>query len=100
MQRYRDEMRSIDYVQLGAAQAGDIGEPSPEALASYFEERKALFRAPEYRKIAVVVLTPQDQAKWADVSDDDARKVFEATKATLRDAGEASGPADGVSERR
>jgi peptidyl-prolyl cis-trans isomerase D len=81
LQRYRDEVRSIEYVQLGAAQAGDIGEPSPETLASYFDERKALFRAPEYRKIAVVVLTPQDQAKWADVSDDDARKVFEATKA-------------------
>lgn len=81
LQRYRDETRSIEYVQLGTAQAGDIGEPSPEALASYFDERKALFRAPEYRKIAVVVLTPQDQAKWADVSDDDARKVFETTKA-------------------
>jgi peptidyl-prolyl cis-trans isomerase D len=80
LQRYRDEVRSIDYVQLGAAQAGDVGEPSPEALASYFEEHKALFRAPEYRKVAVVVLTPQDQAKWSDVSDDDARKAFEATK--------------------
>lgn len=79
--RYRDELRSIDYVQLGAAQAGDIGEPSPEALASYFEERKALFRAPEYRKVGLVVLTPQDQAKWSEVSDEDARKVFEANKA-------------------
>jgi peptidyl-prolyl cis-trans isomerase D len=84
--RYRDELRSIDYVQLGAAQAGDIGEPSPEALASFFEERKALFRAPEFRKIAVVVLTPQDQAKWAEVSDDDARKLFEATKARYETA--------------
>jgi peptidyl-prolyl cis-trans isomerase D len=81
LQRYRDEVRSIEYVQLGAAQAGEIGEPSPEALASYFEERKALFRAPEFRKVAIVVLTPQDQAKWTEVSDDDARKVFEASKA-------------------
>ncbi len=86
LQRYRDEQRSIDYVQLGAAQAGEIGEPSPEALASYFEERKALFRAPEYRKIAVVVLTPQDQAKWTEVSDDDARKAFEASKARYETA--------------
>jgi peptidyl-prolyl cis-trans isomerase D len=80
LQRYRDETRSIDYVQFGAAQAGDVGEPSPEALASYFDERKALFRAPEFRKIGVVVLTPADQARWATISDDDARKVFEATK--------------------
>lgn len=86
LQRYRDEQRSIDYVQLGAAQAGQIAEPSPEALASYFDERKALFRAPEYRKVAVVVLTPQDQAKWADVSDDDARKAFELNKARYETA--------------
>jgi peptidyl-prolyl cis-trans isomerase D len=86
LQRYRDELRSIDYVQLGAAQAGDVGEPSPEALASYFEERKALFRAPEFRKVAVVVLTPTDQAKWAEISDDEARRVFEATKAKYETA--------------
>jgi peptidyl-prolyl cis-trans isomerase D len=86
LQRYRDEQRSIDYVQLGAAQAGEIGEPSPEALASYFDERKALFRAPEYRKIGIVVLTPQDQAKWNQVSDDDARKVFEQNKARYETA--------------
>lgn len=81
IQRYRDETRSVDYLQLGAAQAGDIGEPSAEALASYFDGRKALFRAPEYRKIAYVMLTPEDQAKWTEVSDDDARKVFEQSKA-------------------
>lgn len=86
LQRYRDEQRSIEYVQLGAAQAGEIGEPSPEALASYFDEHKALFRAPEFRKAAVVVLTPQDQAKWAEVSDDDARKVFEQNKARYETA--------------
>ena len=33
-----------------------------------------------------MVLTPQDQAKWADVSDDDARKVFETTKARYETA--------------
>ena len=71
-------------LQLGAAQAGDIGEPSAEALASYFDGRKALFRAPEYRKIAYVMLTPEDQAKWTEVSDDDARTVFEQALAPQR----------------
>jgi peptidyl-prolyl cis-trans isomerase D len=75
--RFNDEQRSIDYVRLGAAQAGTIDPPSPEALAAYFDEHKALFRAPEYRKIAFVAITPEDVAKWSEVSDDDAKKLFE-----------------------
>ncbi|CAN5379505.1 SurA N-terminal domain-containing protein [soil metagenome] len=75
--RFQNEQRSADYVRLTAAQAGTIDPPSPEALAAYFEDRKQLFRAPEYRKIAVLALTPDELAKTIDVSDDDAKKVFE-----------------------
>ncbi len=52
--RFQNEQRSIEYVKLSAAQAGTIDPPSPEALAAYFDEHKALFRAPEYRKISFV----------------------------------------------
>ncbi len=75
--RFQNEQRSAEYVRLTAAQAGTIDAPSPEALAAYFDERKQLFRAPEYRKIAVLALTPDELAKKIDVSDDDAKKVFE-----------------------
>jgi len=75
--RFQNEQRSADFVRLTAAQAGTIAQPSPETLATYFEDRKQLFRAPEYRKIAVLTLTPDDLAKWINVSDDDAKKIFE-----------------------
>ncbi len=75
--RFQNEQRSASYVKLAAAQAGTIAPPSPEALATYFGERKQLFRAPEYRKIAVLTLTPDELAKWITVSDEDAKKVFE-----------------------
>ncbi|MDO8979736.1 MAG: peptidylprolyl isomerase [Afipia sp.] len=75
--RFQNEQRSASYVRLTAAQAGTIDAPSPETLAAYFEDRKQLFRAPEYRKIAVLTLNPDDLAKWITVSDDDAKKVFE-----------------------
>ena len=75
--RFQNEQRSASYVKLAAAQAGTIAPPSPEALATYFDERKQLFRAPEYRKIAVLALTPDELAKWITVSDEDAKKVFE-----------------------
>src|SRR5271168_3600134 len=75
--RFQNEQRSIEYVKLGAAQAGTIEPPSPEALAAYFDEHKQLFRAPEYRKIAFVAIAPDEIGKWTDVSDDDARKAFD-----------------------
>jgi peptidyl-prolyl cis-trans isomerase D len=75
--RFQNEQRSAEYLRLTAAQAGTIDAPSPEALATYFEDRKQLFRAPEYRKIAVLALTPDELGKKIDVSDDDAKKVFE-----------------------
>src|SRR5262249_36531594 len=74
--RYENEQRSIEYVVLDKAQAGEIPAPSPEVLAKYFEERKALFRAPEYRKVSLVVLTPADQARWIEVSDADLKKAY------------------------
>ncbi|MGL4264053.1 MAG: peptidylprolyl isomerase, partial [Afipia sp.] len=75
--RFQNEQRSANYIKLTAAQAGTIAPPSPEALATYFDERKQLFRAPEYRKIAVLTLTPDELAKTITVSDEDAKKVFE-----------------------
>ena len=75
--RYQNEQRTIEYLKLDAAQAGTIDPPSPEALAAYFDEHKALFRAPEYRKISFVVITPEEIGKWSEVSDEDAKKVFE-----------------------
>ena len=80
LNHFQNEKRSIDYVRLGAAQAGTIDPPSPEALAAYFDEHKAQFRAPEYRKIAFVAITPEDVGKWSQVSDDDAKKLFEQRK--------------------
>lgn len=81
--RFQNEQRSIEFVRLDAAQAGTIEAPSPEALAAYFEDHKVQFRAPEYRKIVFAVISPEDIAKWTDVSDEDAKKLFEQRKDQL-----------------
>ncbi len=83
LSRFQNEQRSIDYIKLDAAQAGTIDPPSPEVLASYFDEHKAQFRAPEYRKITFVAVTPEEIGKWTDVSDEDAKKLFEQRKAQM-----------------
>src|SRR5712672_1100299 len=75
--RFQNEQRSVDYVKLDAAQAGTIDAPSPETLAAYFDDHKTQFRAPEYRKLSCVAINPEEVGKWSEVSDEDAKKVFE-----------------------
>ena len=76
--RFQNEERSVEYVKLGPAQAGDVPQPTPEQLSKYFEARKILFRAPEYRKIETVSMTPADLARWMEISDADIKAAFEA----------------------
>jgi peptidyl-prolyl cis-trans isomerase D len=78
--QYQNEKRSIEYVPLGAPQAGDIPAPTPEVLSKYFEERKTLFRAPEYRKVTLLPLAPAELAKPDAVTDADAKAYFEQHK--------------------
>src|SRR6202790_2631949 len=54
--RFQNEQRSVEYIKLDTAQAGTIDPPSPETLASYFDDHKTQFRAPEYRKISFVAI--------------------------------------------
>ena len=81
LNQYQNEKRRIDYVALGAAQAGDIPVPTPEVLSKYFEERKTLFRSPEYRKITLLTVAPAELAKPDTISDADAKAYFEQRKA-------------------
>ena len=76
--RFQNEQRSMDYIKLDAAQAGTIDPPSPETLAAYFDDHKTQFRAPEYRKLSFVAINPEEIGKWTDVSDEDAKKLFDA----------------------
>jgi peptidyl-prolyl cis-trans isomerase D len=79
--RFQNEERTVEYVLLGKAQAGDIPEPSAETLAKYFEERKVVFRAPETRKVTIVTLKPEDIAGRVEVSEDDLKKTYASRKA-------------------
>jgi peptidyl-prolyl cis-trans isomerase D len=78
--QFQNEQRTIEYLALGPAQAGDIPPPTAEQLDKYFNERKIMFRAPEYRKIVTVALTPAELAKTVEVSDDDVKQAFEQNR--------------------
>ncbi len=80
LNQYQNEKRQIEYIALEAAQAGDVPAPTPEVLNKYFDERKTLFRAPEYRNITLLSLAPSELAKPDAVTDADAKAYFEQHK--------------------
>jgi peptidyl-prolyl cis-trans isomerase D len=77
LNQFQNQQRSIAYIALGPAQAGDIAPPTEEQLSKYFDTRKILFRAPEFRKVATVVATPAELAKTAEVPDEDVKQIFD-----------------------
>ena len=79
--RYRNEERAIDYVVLDRSHAGTVPPLWPADLEKYFQERKAQFRAPEYRKVVLLVVTPAELAKSTTIDDAEARRIFTERKA-------------------
>ena len=79
--RYENEQRAIDYVTLDRTRAGDIAPPTADQIQSYFDGQKAQFRAPEYRSIVVMALTPAELARPDEVSDADAKRYYDANLA-------------------
>lgn len=76
--QHANEERTVDYVSLDAAAAGEIAPPDETALAAYFEENKERFRAPEYREALLLELTPETLAKPEEVSEAAVQQEYEA----------------------
>ena len=81
LNRFQNEQRAIEYVVLDRAQAGETVNPTPEVLAKYFEEHKVAFRAPEYRKVTVLTLSPEEIGKWMQIPEADLRRYYEQHRA-------------------
>ena len=77
LDRYQNEQRDADYVVLTRALAGDIPPPAPDVLAKYYEERKVLFRAPEYRKATVLALTPDVIAATIEIAPTEVKEFYD-----------------------
>ena len=81
LHRFENEQRAVDFVIIDRNQAGDIAAPSPDEVAKYFEERKRIFQAPEYRTLVLLRLTPAELARPGEVSDADAQRYYEDNRA-------------------
>lgn len=78
--QYRNEQRSVHWVALTPATLGEIAAPSDADLATFFEARKAAFRAQETRAFDALVLDAASIARAEDVTDDDAKAEWTRQK--------------------
>ncbi|BBU63045.1 peptidylprolyl isomerase [Methylosinus sp. C49] len=81
LHRFRNEIREVDYFLLPASAVGEVAKPSEEELKKYFADREQSFRAREYRKLALLTVTPASLAEPQKVAEADVRKLYDEVKA-------------------
>jgi peptidyl-prolyl cis-trans isomerase D len=74
---YRGEDRTVDYVAVPRSLVEPIEEPAESVLTGWFEDRKASYAAPEYRKISYIKLDPDAIADPSSISDEQVKKDYE-----------------------
>lgn len=78
--KFRNETRELSYITVPLSQFGEVGEPTAENARNYYNTHNSEFRAPETRKVGVIVLTPGVLAKEIDISEADIKAYFEHNK--------------------
>ncbi|MCO5072798.1 MAG: SurA N-terminal domain-containing protein [Rhizobiaceae bacterium] len=78
---YQGEDRTVEFIALPKSLVEPIEDPSADVLAKWFDERKASYGAPEYRKISYIKLEPEDIADESAITDEAVAKDYEANKA-------------------
>ena len=83
LNRYNGEARTLRYVLIPESAAGTIPEPTEEQIKTYYENNKAKFTQPEYRKLGILAVTPEAVKDKVQISEDDIKATYETDKATL-----------------
>jgi peptidyl-prolyl cis-trans isomerase D len=78
---FANETRKADYFILPAPDVSRGAVPSDDAIQSFYDLRKDSYRAPEYRKIELLTLTPDQIAQTLTVSDEAARTLYDRDSA-------------------
>ncbi|MDF1634101.1 peptidylprolyl isomerase [Mycoplana sp. MJR14] len=86
VRQYRNEARSVDYLLLSNANIDPVKAPADDVLSAWFEQNKAKYKAPEYRKFVYVALSPKDIADASAIDDAALREEYERTKDKYRTA--------------
>lgn len=78
---WRDETRTIDYVTIDAMKAV-VADPDDAKINETYEANKADFMTPEYRKVAMLVLSADALKSGVTLTDDELKSYYDENKAT------------------
>ena len=76
---YNQEKRVIEWIKIDP-EAVTVAEPDEATLKKRYEDDKAKYMTPEYRKLQVLMLTADDLKKNIDISDDEIAKAYDDDK--------------------
>ena len=75
---YRTERRIANLISIRFESVPRPPEPSDSDLRAHYEANRDGYMAPEYRRLLLVTLTPQEMAKEILISDDELRDSYES----------------------
>ena len=78
---YSGEDRTAEFIAVPKSLVEPIEDPSDAVLSTWFDENKANYAAPEYRKLAYITLLPETIADEAAISDEQVKADYEANLA-------------------
>lgn len=87
---YQDETRVADMVTLPFASAAQPPAPDQSTLQRYYDNHPAAYTSPEYRKVKLVILSPETIARSITVPDKDLHAAYEREKARFNTAEQRS----------
>lgn len=79
--QFSGQTRDVSFVEIDESTLAEIAQPDEATLAAFFEENLADYRAPEYRAIQIVRLTPDVILDEDAITDADVRAEYEDNRA-------------------
>jgi peptidyl-prolyl cis-trans isomerase D len=80
---FNNETRSLRYVVIPRTAAGTIPDPTEEELKRYYDNHRAKFTQPEFRKVGLLAVTPETVKDKVEITDADLKAAFEREKEKL-----------------
>ncbi|MEO1192547.1 MAG: SurA N-terminal domain-containing protein [Pseudomonadota bacterium] len=82
---WREETRSIAYITLPSIDPASLPAPDQATLEALYEERKANFRAPEYREVTLLHITPDGFLEAVEISPEELADAVAAQEESFGD---------------